>query len=261
MNILVNGYLGFMGREVVKLCKSGYRGAELILGVDAFMKGDEQDPVVRSFDDVTDAAMIDCIVDFSHHSCVGALLDFAVKNNVPTVVATTGHTEEELAIIDRASKKIPVFHSGNMSLGIALLIELAKKTAAAMPEADIEIVESHHNRKIDAPSGTALMIADAICDVREDATVNLGRSGHGKRTREEIGVHSIRMGNIVGIHEVMVGTENQTITLKHEAHNRALFAEGALAAAEFIIGREAGMYDMNSLVSGSPLAKAETLTL
>ena len=261
MNILVNGYSGFMGREVVKLCKSGYRGANLIIGVDAFMKGDETDRVVRSFDEVDCAPSIDCIVDFSHHTCVGELLDFAVRNNIPTVVATTGHTEDEIQVIKDAAKKIPVFHSGNMSLGIALLIELAKKTAAAMPEADIEIVETHHNRKIDAPSGTALMIADALCEVRDDASVNLGRSGHGKRTREEIGVHSVRMGNIVGIHEVMVGTENQTITLKHEAHNRALFAEGALAAAEFIIGLDAGLYDMNSLVGGSKNEKINTVTL
>ena len=261
MNILLNGYCGFMGREVTKLCKSGYRGANLTLGVDAFITGDEKDYVVRTFDEIEDASAIDCIVDFSHHTCVNDLLNFAVNNNIPTVVATTGHTSDELTIIKDAAKKIPVFHSGNMSLGIALLVELAKKTAAAMPEADIEIVESHHNRKIDAPSGTALMIADAICDVRDDATINLGRSGHGKRTREEIGVHSIRMGNVVGIHEVMVGTENQTITLKHEAHNRALFAEGALAAAEFIIGLTPGIYDMNSLVSGKSSDKLDTVTI
>ena len=261
MNILLNGYTGCMGREVVKLCKAGYRDSSLVMGVDAFMKGDEADKVFRTFDEIDDASAVDCIVDFSHHSCAPALLDFAVKNNIPTVVATTGHTDEELTLIDEASRKIPVFHSGNMSLGIALLIELAKKTAAAMPEADIEIVESHHNRKIDAPSGTALMIADAICELREDATVNLGRSGHGKRTREEIGIHSIRMGNIVGIHEVIVGTENQTITLKHEAHNRALFAEGALAAAEFIVNLAPGMYDMNSLIEGTSATKVDTVTL
>ena len=261
MNILLNGYAGFMGREVAKLCKNGYRGSSLVIGVDAFMKGDVEDKVVRTFDEVDCVEDIDCIVDFSHHSCVGDLLAFATENSIPTVVATTGHTEEELLIIDEASKRIPVFHSGNMSLGIAILIDLAKKTAAAMPEADIEIVEAHHNRKIDAPSGTALMIANAIADVREGAVTNVGRSGHGKRTREEIGIHSIRMGNVVGIHEVMVATENQTITLKHEAHNRALFAEGALAAAEFIIGLDAGMYDMNSLIGGTAVKRQDTVTL
>ena len=136
-----------------------------------------------------------------------------------------------------------------MSLGIALLCELAKTAAAAMPEAEIEIIEKHHNRKLDAPSGTALMLADAVKTVRPAAYNNLGRSGHGKRTPDEIGIHAIRMGNIVGDHEVIIGTNNQTITLKHEAHNRALFAEGALAAAEFLTKQSAGLYDMKSIVS------------
>jgi 4-hydroxy-tetrahydrodipicolinate reductase len=139
-----------------------------------------------------------------------------------------------------------------MSLGVALLVELAKTAAAAMPDAEIEIIEKHHNRKIDAPSGTALMIANAIMDVRPDAYTNLGRSGQGKRTPEEIGIHAIRMGNIVGEHEVILGTQNQSVTLKHEAHSRALFAEGALAAAAFIIGCEKGLYDMKSLINGAP---------
>ena len=117
-----------------------------------------------------------------------------------------------------------------------------------MPEAEIEIIEKHHNRKLDAPSGTALMIAEAICDTRPGAYAKLGRSGQGKRTPDEIGIHAIRMGNIVGEHEVIVGTQNQTITLKHEAHSRALFAEGALAAAAFITDLAPGLYDMKSLV-------------
>ena len=251
MNVLLNGYCGFMGREVALLCDKGFRGASLKIGVDAFKTGNECHPVVKSFDEVTCADGIDCIIDFSHHSLIGNIMEFATRNNIPTVVATTGHTEEELEIIKAAANKIPVFHSGNMSLGIALLIELAKKVAAAMPEADIEIVEAHHNRKIDAPSGTALMIANAISEVRDDATVNMGRSGHGKREKGEIGIHSIRMGNIVGIHEVHVGTDSQTITLKHEAHSRALFAEGALAAAEFIVTRGTGLYDMTSLIANN----------
>jgi 4-hydroxy-tetrahydrodipicolinate reductase len=139
-----------------------------------------------------------------------------------------------------------------MSLGVALLVELAKQAASAMPDAEIEIIEKHHDRKLDAPSGTALMIANALMEVRPEAYTNLGRSGQGKRTPEEIGIHAIRMGNIVGEHEVMLGTQNQTISLKHEAHSRALFAEGALAAAAFLIGCDKGLYDMKSLVSGAP---------
>ena len=247
MRILINGLYGHMGREVADLALAGYRGAELAAGVDIVGGSGYDVPCVSDIADVcTDA---DCIVDFSHHSCTAPLLDFAVKNNLPIVLATTGQTDEERAAIAEAARKIPLFFAANYSLGIALLIELAKKTAAAMPDAEIEIIEKHHDRKVDAPSGTALAIAEAIREVREDATVNCGRSGFGKRTKEEIGIHSIRMGNIVGEHEVLIGTQNQTITLKHEAHSRALFAEGALAAAEFICGKEPGLYDMKSMIS------------
>jgi 4-hydroxy-tetrahydrodipicolinate reductase len=176
-------------------------------------------------------------------------LEYATSHGIPAVIATTGHTPEELAAIDAATEKIAVFRSANMSLGVALLVELAKITAKTFPDADIEIIEKHHNRKLDAPSGTALAIANALCEVRPEATVVTGRSGYGKRTPEEIGVHAIRMGNIVGEHEVVIGAPNQTITLKHEAHDRALFAEGALAAAEFLCkGLPAGLYDMTDLV-------------
>lgn len=250
MNILLNGICGHMGREVVKLAEIGYRGANLAVGVDPSSDGSEAPLSVKSFKDIIEINNVDCIVDFSHHSCVSELLDFAVENNIPTVVATTGHTPEEIAKIHEAAKRIPVFFSANMSLGVALLVELAKTAAKSMPDAEIEIVEQHHNRKIDAPSGTALMLANAICEVRPEAYVNTGRSGQGKRTPEEIGIHAIRMGNIVGIHEVIVGTQNQTITLKHEAHSRALFAEGALAAAAFLVECDAGLYDMKSIIGG-----------
>ncbi len=248
MNILLSGICGHMGREVVKLCDDGYRGASLAAGVDP-AAGDSSVPVFKSFYDVPSDMSFDCIVDFSHHTCAGALLDFAKERDIPVVVATTGHTDEEKAYIYSAAKTVPVFFSANMSLGVALLVELAKKTAEAMPEADIEIIEKHHNRKIDAPSGTALMIAEELCNVRENAFIKAGRAGREKRNENEIGISAVRMGNIVGEHEVMVGTANQTITLKHEAHSRALFAEGALAAAAFIIGKDAGLYDMKSLVS------------
>lgn len=247
MKIIINGILGAMGREVAKLCDKGFRGIECAKGVD-LMAEDGSGSTVKSFSDIESTEGIDCIVDFSHHSATAGMLDFAIKHGLPVVVATTGHTDDEIGAIREASKKIPVFYSGNMSLGIALLIELAKITALAMPEAEIEIIESHHNRKLDAPSGTALMLANAIREVKPRSYSKVGRSGQGKRTSEEIGIHSVRMGNIVGIHEVIVGTNNQTITLKHEAHDRALFAEGGLAAAAFIVGKEAGLYDMASLI-------------
>ena len=251
MKILLSGILGHMGREVVKLCEANYRGASLFAGVDPMVKEGETLPVFSSFSDVENTSDIDCIVDFSHHSATAGLISFAEEKNLPVVVATTGHTEEEIKIIKKAANKIPVFYSYNMSLGIALLVELAKKTAAAMPEADIEIIEKHHNRKVDAPSGTAIMLANAIKEIRADSYVKCGREGQGKRELKEIGVHSLRMGNIVGEHEVIISSANQTLSLKHEAHSRTLFAEGALAAAEFLVRCDAGMYDMNSLVNAT----------
>lgn len=245
MKILLSGLCGHMGQEVVRLAAEGMRGAIITGGVD-IRAAESTLPCAASFDDAE--TNVDCIIDFSHHSCTHDLLTFAVEHRIPTVIATTGHTPGEVEEICRAAKKIPVFFSANMSLGIALLVELAKKAAAAMPDAEIEIIEKHHDRKLDAPSGTALMIADAIREVRPESYPVNGRNGHGKRTPEEIGIHAIRMGNIVGEHEVLVGTQSQTITLKHEAHSRALFAEGALSAAAFLCTQPAGLYKMQDMI-------------
>ena len=245
MKILIHGIMGRMGREVLRLALDGYHGATGAVGVD--MNGGV--PEVECYASLDDAyGKADVIIDFSHHTAICALCDFAVKANMPLVVATTGHTDEELALISEAAKSVPVFHSANMSLGVALLVELAKTAAKTMPDAEIEIIEKHHNRKLDAPSGTALMVANAIKEVRPKSTFTLGRSGMAKRVPSEIGIHAIRMGNIVGEHEVIVGTDTQTITLKHEAHSRALFAEGAVVAAEFLIRQGKGLYTMQDIV-------------
>ena len=237
-----------MGREVARLALEGMRGATVVAGYDILPIDTGEFPTYTDWSAITEE--IDCIVDFSHHSGTEALLRFATERGLPLVLCTTGHTEEELALVEEAAKRIPIFHSANMSLGIALLVELAKLTAKTFPDADIEIIEKHHNRKLDAPSGTALLLANAIRTVREKANFVFGRGGQAKRTPEEIGIHAVRLGNIVGEHEVIVGTDTQTITLKHEAHSRALFAEGALAAAEFLVGKSAGIYDMKSMIDG-----------
>ena len=243
IKVLINAACGRMGKEVEKIVE-----ASETMTVAA--KVDKMAAESGCYTDINDfSGEADIIIDFSNHLGTKDLLDYAVKNNIPTVVATTGHTPEELALIEEAGRKIAVFHSANMSLGVALLCELAVKAAATMPDADIEIVETHHNRKLDAPSGTALMIANAIKSVREKAQFVFGREGMAKREKNEIGVHAVRRGNIVGIHEVLVSTDSQTITLKHEAHSRALFAEGAVSAAEFILGKPAGLYNMNSIVT------------
>ena len=247
MNILICGVGGRMGREVAKLALDGVRGATVAAGFDIVPLDTREFVTHTDWSDVTEK--IDCIIDFSHHAATKELLHFAVANHIPTVIATTGHTDEEKEAILDAAKQIPVFHSANMSLGIALLVELAKTTAKAFPDADIEIIEKHHNRKLDAPSGTALLLANAIREVRKNAQFIFGRSGQAKREPAEIGIHAIRMGNIIGEHEVIVGTDTQTITLKHEAHSRALFAEGALAAADYLCGKGAGLYDMERMIA------------
>ena len=159
-------------------------------------------------------------------------------------------TDQERAAIEEAAREIPIFFSYNMSLGIALLARLAKETAKWFPDADIEIVEAHHNRKLDVPSGTALLLADAIREVRPEAEYVIGRHENGRRKPQDIGIHSLRLGNEVGTHEILVTTGTQTITLKHEAKDRSLFAEGALAAAEFLAGKPAGLYTMQDMMKG-----------
>jgi 4-hydroxy-tetrahydrodipicolinate reductase len=251
MNILVNGILGHMGKIVADLCRQGYRDSSLVGGID-ISPATIDVPLAVGYmeaDNLSSLSQVDVIVDFSHHSSTEGLLDFATRHNIPVVLATTGHSEEEKVLINRAGEMIPIFYSANMSVGVALLVELAKRASVAMPDAEIEIIEKHHNRKVDAPSGTALMIARGIQEVRPNATLNLGRSGNAKRTHDEIGIHAIRMGNIVGEHEVIIGTNAQTITLKHEAHDRSLFAEGAICAAQFIVGKSAGIYNMQDLLA------------
>ena len=247
MKIILNGACGFMCKEVAKLASANFQNAEIVGGIDPFMQGNEPFPCVKNYEDAKFVA--DCIIDFSHHSTTISLLDYAVKNNLPLVLCTTGHTEEEKAKIIEASSKIPLFYSANMSVGIALLCELAKTVAKSFPDADIEIIEKHHNRKLDAPSGTAILLADEIKSVREKTRYVYGRSGHAKRMPDEIGIHAVRMGNVVGDHEIIVATDSQTITLKHEAHSRALFAEGGVAAAKFLAGKPAGMYNMKSMLA------------
>ena len=244
MKIIVNGAMGRMGSEVCRMADEGARGACVTAKVDKFGSGD----VLTSLALVE--APADVIIDFSHHSAVHEIAEYAEKHNIPVVLATTGHTDEELAVIDRLSQSVPVFFSANMSLGVALLAELAKQTVALFPDADVEIIEKHHNRKLDAPSGTALMLAKAIESVRRGMKFVYGRGGQQKREKNEIGIHAIRGGNIVGEHEILVCTDTQIITLKHEAQSRSLFAEGAIAAADFIKGKSAGLYDMYSMIDG-----------
>ena len=210
---------------------------------------DGENSVPRTFEELGDVNA-DVVIDFSHHSAALSVVEYAKKCGCAAVIGTTGHTPEEKAAITAAAEHIPVFWAGNMSLGIAVLCRLAKQAAAMFPDADIEIVEVHHNRKVDAPSGTALMLYEAVKAARPEASAHCGRAGEGKRTKEEIGISSLRMGNVVGIHEVHIATNNQILTLRHEATNRGMFAEGGVDAARFVCGKPAGLYNMTQLLEG-----------
>ena len=191
----------------------------------------------------------DVVIDFSHHAAVADVLAYAKTIGSAAVIGTTGHTEEEKAMIFAAAEEIPVFYAGNVSLGIAVLCRLVKQAAAFFPDAEIEIVEAHHIRKVDAPSGTAHMLFNAIKEVRPQAVENCGRAGEGKRTKDEIGISALRMGNVVGIHEVHICTGTQTLTLKHEATTRAMLADGAVDAARFMAGKAKGFYNMENILN------------
>jgi len=203
--------------------------------------------VPATFEELGDV-QADVVIDFSHHSAVGSVLSYAKEKGCAVVIGTTGHTEAEKELIFRAAKKLPVFYAGNMSLGIAVLCNLAKQAAAAFPKADIEIVENHHNRKVDAPSGTAKMLFEAVKEVRPNATEHCGRAGEGKRTSDEIGISSLRMGGVVGVHEVHICTDSQCITLRHEARDRGMFADGGVAAARYVANKPAGLYSMKGML-------------
>ena len=239
MQIIVQGITGHMGRKIADLLPG--KGHTLAAGISV------EGPLFSLADYRGEA---DMVIDFSHHSATVPLLTECRARKLPAVIATTGHTPEERAAIEEAAREIPIFFSYNMSLGIALLARLAKETAKWFPDADIEIVEAHHNRKLDVPSGTALLLADAIREVRPEAEYVIGRHENGRRKPQDIGIHSLRLGNEVGTHEILVTTGTQTITLKHEAEDRTLFAEGALTAAEFLAGKPAGLYTMQDMMKG-----------
>lgn len=238
MKAVICGANGAMG---TLLC--GILGEEVVGRVSL----DGENGVPRTFRELG-PVQADTVIDFSHHTAAADVLRYAKKIHAAAVIGTTGHTAEEKALISAAAGEIPVFFSGNMSLGIAVLCRLAREAARYFPDADIEIVETHHNRKVDAPSGTALMLFNAIREVRPEAAAHCGRAGEGRREKSEIGISSLRLGSVVGIHEVHIHTGTQCLTLKHEAVTRAMLADGAVAAARFMQGKGPGLYTMESML-------------
>lgn len=248
INIIVCGICGNMGKNITALLQ-GDTQAKIVCGVDLAATDATGIPVFKSFDDINVKA--DVVIDFSSPACLDGLLRFCVKNNVPAVIATTGYSKEQLAAIDNCSQKTAIFRTANFSVGVNLLVKLVKEAALFLGENfDIEIVEKHHNKKVDAPSGTALMLADSANEAfgGEKEFVN-GRSGAVGKRGKEIGLHAVRGGTIVGEHEVMFCGEDEIITLSHSARSKKVFAAGAIKAAKWLAGKPAGLYNMSDLLS------------
>ena len=246
VKVLVNGCNGKMGSIVCDLVSKS-ENLELVGGFDKDNLNNTNFPVFTNIEEINVKA--DVIIDFSIPIATLNILKYAVKENIPVVIATTGFTDEQNKEIEECSKKIAIFKSANMSFDITLMKKIVSYIAPILKNTDIEIVETHHNRKIDSPSGTAQMLADAInssLDNTHYCEYNR-HSKHEKRDKNEIGMSSIRGGNIVGEHEVKFFGEFETFEIKHTSYSRNVFAEGALKAAEFIVKQNAGLYNMDNI--------------
>jgi 4-hydroxy-tetrahydrodipicolinate reductase len=248
-NIVISGANGKMGHTIFN-CVSQRDDCQIVGGIDLNTEQYADFPVVKTANELP--LKPDVIIDYSHPSCLTSLLEYSMSTGTPVVLATTGYSDQQIAEIKKASQSVPVFFSWNMSLGINLLVSLAKKATEILGnQFDIEIIEKHHNQKIDAPSGTALMIANAINETRNNH-MNYTYDRHSQRKKREpneIGIHAVRGGTIVGVHEVLFAGNDETITISHSASSKAVFAEGSINAAVYICGKSAGLYDMNSIVS------------
>lgn len=248
LKILFCGAVGRMGKATAELAQNDNE-ISICAGVDLADGGTLPFPIYKKLDDVKETP--DVVIDFSHHTLLPSIISYAVGHRVPAVICTTGHSLDELAIMRDASAKIPIFYSRNMSLGINLMIELAKVAARALGGSyDIEIIEAHHNQKLDAPSGTALMLADAVNETLggNEQYVYDRHDVRQKREKNEIGIHSVRAGSIVGEHTIIFGGDKEVLKISHSAMSRSVFASGALSAAKFIVNMPNGMYDMGDII-------------
>ena len=246
----MNGCNGKMGQCITQICAQD-PDIEIVAGIDMYDGIKNTYPVFASLAECT--VDVDVIIDFSNAKAVDTLVDYCVEKQIPVVLCTTGLSEEQLQKVERAYEKVAILKSANMSLGINTLMELLKKAATVFAPAgfDMEIVEKHHNQKLDAPSGTALALADSMNDALEDAyTYKYDRSQERKkRDKYEIGISAVRGGNIVGEHEVIFAGQDEVIEFKHTAYSKAVFAKGAVEAAKFLNGKGAGHYDMADVIA------------
>ena len=246
MKLILNGALGRMGRAVAALAAD--RGHDIVAGVDV-ATGDAGFPI---YTDWVNLPAADAVIDFSNPSALEAELAYVTAHNLPLVLCTTGLSAEQIAAVNKAAQQVPIFFSSNMSLGVAVLSALTKKAASVLGDTfDIEIVEMHHNQKLDAPSGTALMLADAAkAGLNYEPEYTYDRhTRRQKRDKKEIGIASLRGGTVVGEHSVYFAGEQEVITLSHSAGSRSVFASGALTAAAFIVGKQPGMYSMEDILA------------
>ena len=247
INVLINGCNGNMGKEIAKYIDN-VDNFTTVCGIDRIDSGDNDFPVYTSIDDIKETPNI--VIDFSVPVASINILNYARQKKIPIVIATTGFSNEQLDYIEDCSKYIPIFKSSNMSLEISIMKLLVSKLANLLTDCDIEIVETHHKNKIDAPSGTALMLADSInSSLNENMiyTYNRNNSRH-KRKNNEIGIHSIRGGTEVGKHSVLFLGDNESFELTHTVTSRSIFAKGAISAASFVINKINGLYEMKDLV-------------
>lgn len=246
IKVLINGCNGKMGQELAKAIEKNDK-FQTVCGVDRVDTGDNKFPVFTDIENISEEP--DIIIDFSIPVATFNILQYAVKKHIPTVIATTGFSENELEKLKEISKETPIFRSANMSYEVNLMSNLVAQISKLLKDADIEIVETHHNRKVDAPSGTALLLADSINKALDNEKYYEydRHSKREKRNKKEIGIHSIRGGNVVGKHSVMFFSENESFEITHTSNSRAVFAEGALKATEFLVVQENGLYNMNDI--------------
>ncbi|MDE6558028.1 MAG: 4-hydroxy-tetrahydrodipicolinate reductase [Clostridia bacterium] len=248
IKIAICGACGKMGANIAELLK-GDNEAEYFCGIDPRGETSNGVTVYKSFKDIKEKP--DVIIDFSSPAVLSDELEYAVKNNVPAVIGSTGFTPEQIAEIDEAAKKVAIFRTANFSLGVNLLCELVKKAAETLGEKfDIEIIEKHHSQKVDAPSGTALMLADSASSAFDGGKSYLnGREGICGKRGNEIGMHAVRGGTIVGEHEVLFCGEDEIITLSHSARSKKVFAAGAIKAAKWLTAKPSGLYNMKNILA------------
>lgn len=250
--IIMSGCSGRMGRVITDIVKVD-EGAEIVAGVDVVDDGTLGYPVFSSISEVNVEA--DVVIDFSSAKIADLLLDWAVEKNVPVVLCTTGLTDEQIAHVKAASEKVAVLKSANMSLGINAIIKLLKSITPVFSSNgfDIEIVEQHHHNKLDAPSGTALALADAINEAADGQYEYIyDRSQRmQKRDSKELGISAVRAGSIPGTHDILFAGEDELIEIKHTAYSRSIFGKGAVSAAKFLAGKPAGMYDMSHVIEAA----------